>query len=118
MTGMDDLVTWLRAQLHEDERKVAAMTREAERARTAPIFANHPPNWLAGVDIFVSPARWQDEVDAKRRILAEHVEGSVADGAPTGTCRSCDNYAVPCPTVRLLALPYASRDGYRSGWRP
>lgn len=25
--------------------------------------------------------------------------------------------AVPCPTVRLLALPYAGRDGYREEWR-
>ncbi|WP_373305012.1 DUF6221 family protein [Streptomyces bluensis] len=24
----------------------------------------------------------------------------------------------PCPTLRLLALPYADRDGYQESWRP
>jgi hypothetical protein len=57
------------------------------------------------------------DVDAKRRILNEHVEGSVADGTPTGTCASCDNYSWPCPTVRLLAQPYASDPRFRDEWR-
>ena len=100
---MDDLVTWLRAQLDEDERKVEAMQHEATRVQTAPIFQGHPPNWLAGVDIFVSPTRWQAEVDAKRQIIEHHEQ----DAEP-----------FPCRTMRLLALPYSSREGYREEWRP
>ncbi len=65
-----------------------------------------------------APAWVLADVASKRQILAEHVEGSVADGTPTGTCRSCDNYAVPCPTVRLMTLPYAGHSDFRDEWRP
>ena len=105
VSAMDELIGWLRAQLDDDERKVAAMQREATRARTAPIFQAYPPNWLTGVDIFVSPTRWQDEIDAKRRILDEHPrddDGFCADGVGLVGCK----WAHPCPTLRLLALPF------------
>jgi hypothetical protein len=73
-------------------------------------------------------------VGAKRRILDEH--------KPRGlTCRVCcgegyieeyydheteqewteeirHDLSAPCPTLRLLALPYADRPGYRDEWRP
>jgi hypothetical protein len=67
-------------------------------------------------------AYWQPdhvraEIRAKRRVLDEHFEGSVANGVATGTCTSCDNYSYPCPTLRLLALPYADREGFRDEWR-
>ncbi|MFY1686475.1 DUF6221 family protein [Plantactinospora sp. WMMB782] len=119
-----EILAFVRAQLDEDERKVAAMEREAERARTAPIFQSYPPNWLAGVDIFVSPKRWQAEVDAKRRILAEHPTEGPSKYVPIqycGTCQGGDGIPTgpaPCSTVRLLALPYADREGYREEWRP
>ncbi|MVO84166.1 hypothetical protein GPA10_05115 [Streptomyces sp. p1417] len=61
------------------------------------------------------PARVLREIDAKRRILAEHALNGWA-------CTTCDNGEVeqvfPCPTLRLLALPYADRPGYREEWRP
>lgn len=129
-------MTWLRAQLDDDERVVAAMEREAKRVKTAPIFQGHPPNWLAGVDIFVSPARWQAEVDAKRQMLDLHEPEPhrggwpIADLTRCGYCArlchsssgiSCDvptDALYPCDTVRLLALPFADRPGYREEWRP
>jgi hypothetical protein len=90
MTGMDDLVTWLRAQLDEDER-----------------------------DMNARPA----EVDAKRRILDLHTPARPGD--PSYGCPTCWEGAedggpmdYPCPTLRLLALPYADRPGYQGSWRP
>jgi len=59
------------------------------------------------------------EVDAKRRIIDLHDDVS-------GGCRTCmdaelsndgpDAAAWPCPTLRLLALPYADHPGYREEW--
>ncbi len=104
---MDDLATWLRAQLDDDERKVAAMEREERRVQTAPIFQSHPPNWLAGVDIFVSSARWRAEIDAKRRMLDYLValDGKALDG-------DWWNLDTEEP-IKLLALPYTDRPGWR-----
>ena len=96
------------------------------------------------------PARVLAEVDAKRRILDEHLpewrtvewphdQNGKGEGL---VCRRCQNaehtewkpevghagvlpegfvtpYVLgPCPTLRLLMLPYADRDGYRSEWAP
>lgn len=128
---MDDLITWLRAQIDDDEHKIAGMEREQERTRTAPIFRNYPPDWLAGVDIFVSPKRWRDEVDTKRRVLDAHGldhecialtgsgDHSVVDGGPWELWEpeSTADHG-PCFVIRCLALPYANRPGYREEWRP
>jgi hypothetical protein len=68
------------------------------------------------------PTRVLAEVDAKRRIIDEH--GSYSGyGTHCDTCRHpTDDVAAgepwPCPTLRLLALPYADRPGYRNEWRP
>lgn len=116
MSAVDDLITWLRAQLDEDGRKIAAMEREEHRVQTAPIFQSYPPNWLAGVDIFVSPRRWRAEVEAKRRILDEHQPDANGE---CGTCREPGldrNQHWPCMTVRLLAQPYAAQPGWREEW--
>ncbi|MFD8805596.1 DUF6221 family protein [Streptomyces sp. NPDC059597] len=142
---MGDLVEWLRAQLDEDERiaraaseyteaewrldedgetvlwwppepRVADKEREkglpvvSDRWRGQTIYARAAPHVAAH-----DPARVLREIDAKRRILAEHwLNGWV--------CDTCDNGEVgqtfPCATLRLLALPYADRPGYREEWRP
>jgi hypothetical protein len=91
---MDELITWLRAQLDEDEANLrAGLAEYAETNREAEFRFR-----LA-------------EVDAKRRILDEHAERG-------GTCTACSWQGAPCHTVRLLALPYADRPGYQEGWRP
>jgi hypothetical protein len=128
---MSELVTWLRAQLD----------RDAGVARTA--FADHnqaTANWLeiwsgavligqeedlvitndSGVSRHMvnwDPARALAEVESKRRILLEHPRGDdgfCGDGIGLVGCK----WAWPCPTVRLVALPYAGRPGYREEWRP
>lgn len=58
------------------------------------------------------PARVLREIDAKRQLLALHTEGS-----SDLFCAHCE-HEPPCPTLRLLALPYADRPGYREEWRP
>jgi hypothetical protein len=147
---MDDLVTWLRAQLDDDERvaKGASMLSRppwtpritcdqdgyvsgritddrgyavvhVEDQTPASAEAEHIARW--------DPARVLAEVDAKRRILELHAP--VNDYDPNGpVCSTCgeagnpgDETAVvrwPCSTVRLVALPYADRPGYREEWRP
>lgn len=85
------------------------------------------------------PVRVLAEVDAKRRILdlhtGEHDCPEMHTGiypadwpasAPWGKAGECwahpsvEHFEAdqPCPTVRLLALPYAGQDGYREEWRP
>lgn len=54
------------------------------------------------------------EIETKRRILDAH--------AGEHECPSeddnCGWWVVACPTVQLLALPYADREGYDEKWRP
>lgn len=85
------------------------------------------------------PARVLAEVAAKRRIIAEHptltifsedMAGGERIEVPEWYCRRCfdtsgrppwddvDRVEEPCPTLRLLALPYAGRDGWREEWAP
>jgi hypothetical protein len=117
---MTDLIVFLRARLDEDEAKVAAMQREQVRVKTAPIFQGMWLGWLDGVDIFVSPKRWQAEVDAKRRLLAVHTfeRKPGAHDCPGEWAGYSDDPDEPCPTLRLLALPYADHPDYREEWRP
>ena len=71
------------------------------------------------------PARVLAEIAAKRQILDEHFnvnEGSCGTcvegkwGYPTHGGSLPQDY--PCPTLRLLALPYADHPDYRDEWRP
>ena len=73
------------------------------------------------------------EVDATRRIIAEHAPTRDRDGETV--CSTCvfvgddedqggnrfryrEHHAWPCDTVSLLALPYAGHADYREEWRP
>ena len=135
---MDDLVRWLGEQLDEDERIARGATDgpwtrwQGGRLHG---FGDliHPvltPGQKPGAKAVIVTASWLDadhiaewdparvlrEIDTKRRIIDEHtLNGWV--------CSTCDDgevppQAFPCPTLRLLALPYADRPGYREEWRP
>ncbi|MFI8531784.1 DUF6221 family protein [Streptomyces aquilus] len=137
---MDDLVQWLRAQLDEDERiaRAAASVRGPDWWFEG-YFEDMDGQVLAGMvldrgssavrslamttrsdaegehAVRHDPARVLRQVDAERRLLDVHaLNGWV--------CDTCDNGEVeqtfPCLTLRLLALPYADRPGYREEWRP
>jgi hypothetical protein len=85
-------------------------------AATGP--ADHPQSMADAQFIALwDPARVLAEVDAKRRLLAEHPcgdDGFCGDGIGLVGCK----WAWPCPTVRLIALPDADQPGYRDEWRP
>lgn len=100
---MDDLITWLRAQLDDDER----VAREAQAEAFGLYPDGHGDATLAFLNRF-NEDRVLAEVDATRRILDELAIG-VPDGDPDGWLGSI---------ARLLALPYAGRPGYHEEWSP
>jgi|SRR5690349_7888078 len=108
MTDMDELITWLRAQLDEDERAIISDREIGEQST-------------------ISWRQMLADIDAKRRILDLHapVHGYDPNGPVCSTCgeqgNPGDEAAVvrwPCLTVRVLALPYAHKPGYQDIWRP
>jgi len=132
---VDDLVQFLRARLDEDE----ALAREAPAGPwhignavdpTQPCSVHMFPsvrlvadglNWLVAEHIARhDPARVLREIDAKRKIAEQH--------RPVGYGDVCLSYCHtrtpsqpqtwPCLTLRLLALPFTDRPGYREEWRP
>jgi hypothetical protein len=126
---VDDLIGWLRAQLDED----AAVARAAADCHDedSPTWAVITPGFVHNGDDGMwsrltrvdrdavadhmarfDPARVLAEVEAKREIVDQH--GPTEDG----TCRLCLYLPLPCITLRLLALPYTDRPGYRDEWRP
>jgi hypothetical protein len=119
---MDAFVEWLRAQLDEDDR----IAREAKagpwHSDGGSVYARHPTDevvrysesaeHIAGHD----PVRVLREVEAKRQLLAQYAE--VADN-DVDEVEYAHGWANALGTaVRLLALPYADRPGYREEWRP
>jgi hypothetical protein len=70
------------------------------------------------------PARVLREIDAKRRLVECHEPWTASNGDTI--CGRCGREHIdgrpgghfPCQTLRLLALPYADRPGYREEWRP
>ncbi|MER5715748.1 DUF6221 family protein [Streptomyces sp. NPDC002132] len=130
---MDELVRWLGVQLDEDERiaraaggswrelsgnwvAVAAEPSPEPAHRVALVLVTEERAHIVRHD----PARVLREVDAKRRILGEvvpeidgmesRIDGEWGAGDPTERESS--------RLLRLLALPYADRPGYREEWRP
>ncbi|MFE1748991.1 DUF6221 family protein [Streptomyces anandii] len=128
---MDDLVLWLRAQPDEDERIAReagglAWSRPEDPGDPAAIRDSKgervvcDEGWPSeGQEVHIAewdPARVLREIDAKRQIIALHARAHhqcVAEDGPTQWHASD-----PCTTLRLLALPYADRPGYREEWRP
>jgi hypothetical protein len=141
MSEQADLLAFLCARIDEDERVAMA----AARAANTDTWIDGAEGSVLGIggdmhlrgavnsidDIGPHIARWDParvlaEVEAKRRILEEHRLASYRaswdeDQDICGTCRydnGLDVYPYPCPTVRLLALPYADHPDYRDEWGP
>jgi hypothetical protein len=145
--GVNELVEWLRPQINEDELKARAAALSGSERWTedsawltdmldplpsqrrahpgyVPMITREEISHIAHWD----PVRVMAEADAKRRIVRTH-EGRHecrAAWAPDAG-RGEDEWThgereyeadEPCPTLRLLALPYADQPGYRDEWRP
>lgn len=113
-----DLSEWLLAQITDDEERL-------DRVVDDEIFSSNDANLPApSIDVGYLLA----DCDAKRRIIFEHRPANQALSYPL--CTLClDRVATddegawaigkpwPCQTLRLLALPYAGREGYLDEWR-
>lgn len=107
---MHDLVTWLLAQLDEDEQRAHAAAEPFVHGDRTGMDGLHP-QILSYVRQWV-PARVLAEVDAKRRII-ELYSGTAQYPDFSGGYDSAAEDA-----IKLLAVPYADRPGYRDEWRP
>jgi len=140
---VSDLVAFLRARLAEDEQTARAApagpwTYERVFSDLSGAVMDGPLISGEHTDGYIDPesaahiarhdpARVLAEVDAKRRIIDQHVAavlpgGQVPDVIYCPTCNGpdWDMYPMPdgCTTLRLLALPYAGHEDYREEWRP
>jgi hypothetical protein len=129
---VEDLVQWLTAQLDEDERIARAATlgpwvqsgigdygwtvtfgRPGAGVETA-----DTEQGLADADFIAAhnPARVLREIDAKRQLLDKYAEVAANDVNEVEYAHGWANALGEA--VRLLALPYADRPGFREEWRP
>jgi hypothetical protein len=107
VSAVDELITWLRAQLDDDERNIQHLDDIGEQS-TLPY------------------EQLYDDIKAKRRILdlielahtREAFDEKLRDPADARII-----FSVPIArrrlrdVLRLLAQPYAGRDGWREEWR-
>jgi hypothetical protein len=109
----------------------------ADDVTVADGFALSGPQLRATVDHIADndPDAVLREVEAKRRLVELHQPANPDDepregtpgwpGRPWHYCRTCGSGEAyeyptdwPCATVRLLALPFSDRPGYREEWKP
>lgn len=144
MNAVDELITWLRAQLDDDERVARVATAGPWRHNPEMQWRKPGTTWFEEA-VFAGPfgkdaiciagtgepddaqsmddanhiARWDParvlaEIEAKRRILDKHARVLEGDNWAwfAGSESESEWY------VRILALPYAGREGWREEWRP
>ena len=123
-----DLAAFIRAQLDDDERiatdngrlrpawwnALPADARNRSEVVTAggTLIAEPMAEWDAKHIARHNPARVAAEVEAKRRILDElwdHDAGLATEHTAPRTAHA---------VLRLLALPFAGRPGFREEWKP
>lgn len=130
---MDDLTTFLRACLDDDERVarkcapgpwvILGEPRESYVVSAAGVAvalgwlrdAAHIARW--------DPARVLAEIDAKRRIIdaymdAVHMHQAMSETDDDGKWDWLFKEESLEGVVKLLALPYADLESYREEWRP
>lgn len=102
---MAALVTFLNQQL-ENQRHTANALKALAASMPLETAA-----WLTGIADGL-----QTDVEAKRLLLELHPYAGLLS-APE-SCEPCVVVPGPCPTLRLLALPYAGHPDYRDEWKP
>lgn len=134
MSDVDDLVRWLGEQLDDDESAALGAKGDTDGRWTQDdgppediVLCDKSGKLTMGQHRHIArhdPARVLREIDAKRQLMelhhAELIEVTNADGDERSGyfCAECDGESFPCRTLRLLALPYADRPGFRAEWRP
>jgi hypothetical protein len=115
---MDELARWIGEQLDAD----AAMVEQNRDGRGLsegfPDYRTYSDEDTAAADEYIEhfgPARMLREIEAKRQIIDEHDTEAWKIGDPVRDCQWTER---PCRTLRLLALPYTDRPGFREEWRP
>jgi len=103
---MSCILTFLHARLDEDQQHAQA---EAVLRDDDPYFVNEASNF----ERCFTPERMRAEVDAKRRILELHSSTETLDKPK---CTHCDWQRWPCPTLRILTVPYANHLDYDPAW--
>lgn len=114
----EELVAWLRAALDDDE------ASEWPHRPSCQMLKPVPPGWGGPMlgDSFScncdAASRWIAEVGAKRRIIDEAVETLGREDAwdPVLNGGSGEEYDWARFVLRMIALPYADRDGFRPEW--
>lgn len=119
---MDDLVSWLSAQIAEDER-VARAAMDPDGKATGWWWSDPASPTEAHIARW-DPARVLAECAAKRAILGRHkprrIDGRDGDGMERSArwCDCCDEEwgRSGCADVQSLAQPHATRSGFRPEW--
>lgn len=133
---MDDLITWLHGQLDEDER--VALATQAEHCDVfdgTGIVVMHAATGTRSVTLTSTvatylarwdPARVLAEIEVKRRILVTLQIMRTPVPTPPGYPAAARAMKIEVELaeeqaaellLRLLALPYAGRPGWREEWR-
>jgi hypothetical protein len=147
VTAVDELIAFVRQQLDEDERVALAVTEMARfdewdavgsavddeigRSNWEVVGIARPPTAPAAKAISQHIARWDParvlaEVEAKRAMLDVILAYEAKIDGEWGCCHSADAIgAGRCPeidpneihAIRVLAQPYAGREGWREEWQ-
>jgi hypothetical protein len=102
---MSELIEFLRARLDDDQEAVNWDEHPDPSTGTFLTF-------IGDGEISTSTRRVAAEIDAKRRIIDLH------SGDNDEPCQTGNWVYEPCPTLRLLTLPYADHPDYQPEWRP
>lgn len=118
----DDIAEWLTQVWDDEERRAKAQSHWAD-GWLEPAPRSGPSHGYVGAPVRPTTDQIVARITADRQILALHQPES----ADSLFCITCAGQVIagdleadpwPCATVRLLALPYADRPGYREDWRP
>jgi hypothetical protein len=113
------LTEFLLARIAEDEAHWEHLKQILAGAPSHSMVRGEQFNFAAGdgePPVPFVPRKLLAECDAKRRIVELHEAPNRPDYLRS-YCVACGD-SFPCPTLRLLALPYADHPDYQPEWRP
>lgn len=109
-----NLAEWLLEQIAEDERAAVRLD-----SGWWEVDSDHAETYDA-IQRFADKARVLAECDAKRRHIAWLLDVQKVAARPAESTDDAYIFAAGLADkgLKMLALPYADRPGYREGWRP